>query len=220
MRPPILIALAVVLGATLWLSSQTDDTVEAVKGGERPSGNSGQAESADRGSAGPVNAARPPRGNTQARTAAGMGTSADAGESWEHRLLIQGVGQWRQRQADGLQARPTGMPSPWVSVQPPPPPMSVAVAPPAPPPPVAPPFPHKWIGRFNDEAEPAAPGASATASAVKPAIQRAVLAGPVSTWVVREGDVIERQWRVDQIQDRTMSLTYLPLQQRQTVVMK
>ena len=51
-------------------------------------------------------------------------------------------------------------------------------------------------------------------------IQRAVLAGPVATWVVKEGDVIEGQWRVDSIQDRTMRLTYLPLQQSQTVSMK
>ena len=81
---------------------------------------------------------------------------------------------------------------------------------------MAPRFPHAWIGRINDEA------ASAAATASQPAspIQRAVLAGPVATWVVKEGDVIDRQWRVDRIQDRTMSLTFLPLQQSQTVSMK
>lgn len=60
-------------------------------------------------------------------------------------------------------------------------------------------------------------GVSAPASQ---AIARAVLAGPQNTWVVRAGDVIEGQWRVDRIQDRTMSLTYLPLKQQQTVVMR
>jgi hypothetical protein len=38
--------------------------------------------------------------------------------------------------------------------------------------------------------------------------------------VAREGDVIEGQWRVDQIQERLIRLTYLPLQQSQTVAMK
>ena len=102
---------------------------------------------------------------------------------------------------------------------------------------MAPRFPHAWIGRVNDEtvnaeatppkAVAAASGPSAAASGaaavtVPPArpIQRAVLAGPVATWVVKEGDVIDSQWRVDRIQDRTMRLTYLPLQQSQTVSMK
>ena len=100
---------------------------------------------------------------------------------------------------------------------------------------MAPRFPHAWIGRVNDEAVNAvtAPAAAAVANAsaaasgataapARPArpIQRAVLAGPVATWVVKEGDVIEGQWRVDSIQDRTMRLTYLPLQQSQTVSMK
>ena len=67
---------------------------------------------------------------------------------------------------------------------------------------MAPPFPHAWVGRFNDPA------------------QRAIVSGADSTWVVAVGDVIDGQWRIDQIQERQMSLTYLPLQQRQTVAMK
>jgi len=79
---------------------------------------------------------------------------------------------------------------------------------------MAPRFPHAWVGRFNDEASPGA------ASQPAPATARAILAGPSSTWVVAVGDVIEGQWRVDQIQERQMRLTYLPLQQSQTVAMK
>ena len=95
---------------------------------------------------------------------------------------------------------------------------------------MAPRFPHAWIGRVNDETVSAvtapasanAAASGATAAPARPArpIQRAVLAGPVATWVVKEGDVIDSQWRVDRIQDRSMSLTYLPLQQSQTVSMK
>jgi len=95
-------------------------------------------------------------------------------------------------------------PQAWDSVLPPPPPV-VKASVEAPPPPVAPPFPHQWLGRFNDETPP---------------VPRAVVSGPQSTWVVRAGDVIEGQWRVDRIQDRTMTLTYLPLQQVQTIAMK
>jgi hypothetical protein len=109
---------------------------------------------------------------------------------------------------------------------------------------MAPPFTYKWLGRINDEqatvpttptptptprlaaSDPAASAptqvlAAASAPVVRPAraVQRAVIAGPRSTWVVREGDVIEGQWRVDSIQDRSMSLTYLPLQQAQTIAM-
>jgi hypothetical protein len=65
--------------------------------------------------------------------------------------------------------------------------------------PKAPRFPHAWVGRFND---------------------MVVVAGPQSTWVLAEGQVIEGQWRVDQIRDRQMQLTYLPFQQVQTVAMQ
>jgi hypothetical protein len=65
------------------------------------------------------------------------------------------------------------------------------------------------VGRFDDEA-----------TAGQKALRRAVISGPVSTWVAREGDVIEGQWRIDQIQERLMRLTYLPLQQSQTVALK
>jgi len=51
-------------------------------------------------------------------------------------------------------------------------------------------------------------------------VQRAVVAGPSSTWVLKEGDVIEGQWRVDRIDNHTMLLTYLPLKLPQTVAMK
>ena len=83
---------------------------------------------------------------------------------------------------------------------------------------MAPRFPHAWVGRFNDESVAAA-ASGASGVAAQP-VQRAILNGPETTWVVRAGDVIEGQWRVDRIQDRTMSLTYLPLKQQQTVVMR
>lgn len=140
-------------------------------------------------------------------TKAAAGEARTAGkasiEPWVAEALTQGVQQWQARTA-GLAGMPSG-PSPWASMQPPaPPPVKVVVEePPPPPPPMAPRFPHTWVGRFDDDTT-----------------QRAVLAGPQHTWVVHAGDVIDGQWRIDSIQDRRMSLTYLPLQQQQTIAMK
>ena len=125
--------------------------------------------------------------------------------------LIQGVARWQARgigQGDPVGRAPL---SAWAGVRPPAPPPSPVVAPSnePPPPPMAPRFPHAWVGRFNDE----------SVSNTLP-VDRAVVSGPRSTWVVRDGDVIEGQWRIDRIQGRTMSLTYLPLQQQQTVSMR
>lgn len=113
--------------------------------------------------------------------------------------LVASVAQWQSRQP--LPPLPKDTVLPWDSQRPPPAPLPEVVSI-APPPPMAPLFPHAWVGRFNDPAS------------------RAIVSGADSTWVVAVGDVIDGQWRVDQIQERQMSLTYLPLQQRQTVAMK
>ena len=112
---------------------------------------------------------------------------------------------------------------------PPPPPPPKPAPPPPPPPPAAPQFPYRWIGRFNDDAVDGAVGAvsaatSASAANAKPAviapIKRAILETPNATLVVKVGDVIEGTWRVDQIQDRSMTVMYLSLQQSQQVYLK
>lgn len=194
--------LAVVGGLSLYLSSQSDDELLAPS---RQPGAQARASSSVSGGGG---ANRP-----SDKRAAPM-------EPWVADGLTQGILRWQARSASdegALLLAKSGGASAWRSVQPPPP--RVVVVDPGPPPePTAPPFPHAWVGRFNDEGlPPAASGASAVRS---PALVRAVLAGPQSTWVVRVGDVIEGLWRVDRIQDRSMSLTYLPLKQQQTVVMR
>ena len=68
--------------------------------------------------------------------------------------------------------------------------------------PVAPPFPHAWVGRYVDD------------------VPRAVITGASTTWVLKVGDVIDGQWRIDTIQDRQLGVTYLPLQQALSVTMK
>lgn len=202
MRKPLLIGLAGVLGLTLWLSSQEQDDDLEVVARPRPAAQGAGvpapvAASGAASSAAPV-VPRAPSTTDARRTADPNG--------WVRQALLDGVQGWRLRRSESAALPPerpmtAAAPSAWASQQPPPPP--------SPPKgdrlsePVAPRFPHSWVGRVNDDA-----------------VQRAVLSGPVSTWVVRSGDVIEGQWRIDRIHDRTMTLTYLPLQQSQTVSMK
>lgn len=199
MRSPLLIALALALAATFWLQ-QGEDTggveVAERRGPARTQPAERSAPQAGRGAA-----ANGPRATTDdTPTAAG---------AW----LADRVQAWQARRAE-VEALPparvmtSAAPSAWSAAMPPPPPPPKQDRP-AEVVPMAPPFPHQWVGRFDDEASPGS----------KP-LRRAVISGSVSTWVVREGDVIEGQWRVDQIQERLVRLTYLPLQQSQTVAMK
>lgn len=208
MRTPLMIGLAAVLGATLWLSSQDEgdegaDAVEVVTS-RRPA----DAASASTGTRAPdatSSTATSPNAISPAAPASNPAAAVQAS-------LQSGLSGWLARRTEAATlppARPmtAATPSAWSAQLPPPPPAPRRVAQEAPPPPMAPRFPHAWVGRFNDESAP------------RP-LQRAVVSGPVSTWVVSAGDVIEGQWRVDRIQGHTMSLTYLPLQQSQIVSMK
>ena len=67
---------------------------------------------------------------------------------------------------------------------------------------MAPPFPHTWVGRYVGDGT------------------RAVIEGGAKTWVVQAHDGIEGKWQVDAIDDQHLHLTYLPLQQSQTINLK
>lgn len=222
MNRNLLIALVVVGGLAAFLGGQGDDDLLASqKGGKAPRRHE-REQAADGASA------------DRPKSTAGPGREAK-GElvaPWVAASLMDGVQRWQERGLQREQQREhvrdgvavadqSFKPAlAWASTAPPaPPPMRQRVeeeAPPPLPPPMAPRFPHAWVGRFNDDAPLQA---ASSASAPLP-VARAVLTSPQSTWVVRVGDVIEGQWRIDRIQDRTMSLTYLPLQQQQTVVMR
>lgn len=204
MRQPLMWVLAVVLGLTLWLSMQDDDTAlpaarqrdpAAVRGDGRP-----PAPGAEPAVGQPADRRPVPE---RARAAAGGASTPPADDA----RVLAAVVRWQHRVASAPASGkvPGGA---WRAVVPPPPPPPPEAAPP---PPQAPPFPHRWIGRFEDTVA----GASAPR-----ARQRAIVAGPVSTWVVAEGDQIDGQWRVDRIEDRTLRLTYLPLMQAQTTTMR
>lgn len=208
MRAPLMWALAAVLSATLWLGQRDDDAgVEPVRRTDRPSDQ---------------RPAQAPGAQSEGRPAhrvAEAGSRAAAPPT-EAAHLLSAVARWQQRStslpAVTLAAASV---SAWRGVAPPPPPAPVAEAQP---PPQAPAFPHRWLGRYQDAVAAPPPDMVAAASsqgAVRPR-QRAIIAGPVSTWVVAEGELIEGQWRVDRIEDRSLRLTYLPLMQQQTLTMR
>ncbi|MBT9492836.1 MAG: hypothetical protein IV107_10920 [Paucibacter sp.] len=91
----------------------------------------------------------------------------------------------------------------WGPPPPPPAPKQVAVAPQPPAAPVAPSFPYQLIGRLveGDQA-------------------LALLAGPQRSLAVKAGDVVDGQWRVEQVTERGLSLTWLPAKLNQNIMFK
>lgn len=200
MRPPLLIALALALAATWWL--QQGEETDGVEVAERRGPARTPSPDHERADAGRGGQAFGPRATAE--------QSSATGGAW----LVDRVQAWQARRAEvealpASRAMTAAAPSAWSAAVPPPPPPPPRSARSADAAPVAPPFPHQWVGRFDDDA-----------IGGEKAVRRAVISGPVSTWVAREGDVIEGQWRVDQIQERLMRLTYLPLQQSQTVALR
>lgn len=90
---------------------------------------------------------------------------------------------------------------------PPPPPAPPPAAPTPPPPPVAPPAPYQMIGRVVE-------GEGAKA------VEVALLTGPNKAVSARPGDVIDGQWRVDQVTSSGVRLTWLPGQLPQNIVFR
>lgn len=108
---------------------------------------------------------------------------------------------------------------PWAEVQaaqlaawqppppPPPPPAPPPVAAAPPPPPAAPPAPYQMIGRVVE-------GEGAKA------VDVALLSGPNKALSAKRGDVIDGQWRVEQVSDTGVRLTWLPGQLPQNIVFR
>lgn len=91
----------------------------------------------------------------------------------------------------------------WAPPPPPPAPKQVAAPPQPPPAPVAPAFPYQLIGRLVDGDQ-----------------AQALLAGPTRSLAVKAGEVVDGQWRVDQVTERGLSLTWLPAKLNQTIAFK
>lgn len=87
-------------------------------------------------------------------------------------------------------------------VAPPPPPPAPPPAPVAPPPPQAPPLPFAFLGKLQE-----------------PERLRVFLVRGERTYTVSEGDVLDGAYRVERVTDTQISLTYLPLNQIQTLAL-
>lgn len=134
------LALALALGATLWVASHDGgDTVEAVK-------SSGASASPAMGRVGQAERSAPAQVARKLAVPPPVSGSAPGGRE---ATLAQDIVAWKQREPIGL--KPEAELRAWGPSLPPPPPV-VAVAKVAPPPPQAPRFPHAWVGRFNDMA--------------------------------------------------------------------
>lgn len=85
----------------------------------------------------------------------------------------------------------------WKPPPTPPPPPSKPVPPP---PPMAPPLPYVFLGKKSEDGK-----------------WEVYLARGEQTYIAREQSIIEGQYRIDAIKPPTLSLTYLPLSQQQTL---
>ncbi|SFI02037.1 hypothetical protein SAMN04515618_1087 [Collimonas sp. OK307] len=84
---------------------------------------------------------------------------------------------------------------------PPPPPPPKELPPPPPPPPTAPPMPFNFVGLLQDQAKPTA-----------------FLAKDDQLLLVTTGDTVEGIYRIDSVSAKEIVLTYLPLNQRQSIL--
>lgn len=84
---------------------------------------------------------------------------------------------------------------------PPPPPPPKELPPPPPPPPTAPPMPFNFVGLLQDQAKPTA-----------------FLAKDDQLLLVTTGDTVEGTYRIDSVSAKEIVLTYLPLNQRQSIL--
>ncbi|HWW04564.1 hypothetical protein [Collimonas sp.] len=84
---------------------------------------------------------------------------------------------------------------------PPPPPPPKEEPPPPPPPPTAPPLPFNFVGLLQDQAKPTA-----------------FLAKDDQLLLVTAGDTVEGSYRIDSVSAKEIVLTYLPLNQRQSIL--
>lgn len=76
--------------------------------------------------------------------------------------------------------------------------------------PETPPFPYQWVGLWEQAAEDDNTGPNAP---------MAVIAGANATRIVKRGDVIDRQWRIEAITPTAVRLVYLPLSSPLTITM-
>lgn len=132
---------------------------------------------------------RPEPSAKPVRPAAARPSAAPQPAAWPLPLRPNTSAAWEPPPAQALAA--------WTVFRPPPPPRPepAASAPPA-----APPFPYVLIGRIEDGG-----------------VTRALMSGPHRTLDAKAGDVIDGQWRVEDVRGDGLDLLWLPGGLRQTL---
>ena len=110
---------------------------------------------------------------------------------------------WQPVQRQVWAAPPDAQFAAWAPPPPPPAPPEVKGPPPVPPAPVAPPFPYQIIGSLSENGQ-----------------TQVFLASPTRSLNARVGEVIDGQWRVDQVSATGLSLTWLPAQIKQQIALR
>lgn len=208
MKKPLLVALAAVLSSALYLNAQDEADIELAKGAAKRAQRPGPIES--------VGGVAKAPSFSPATASAAPGGGADA---LQMRTMRSAMMRWLER-AEEISPGGSGE-SAWVASMPVP--MRVEAEPsetespqvePAPPA-----FPHAWVGRIEDDGPPGtAESPVAGASAVRRPPLRAVISSADRTWLVREGEMLDENWRLDAIHSRSLQLTYLPLNKTLTVL--
>lgn len=92
-------------------------------------------------------------------------------------------------------------PHSWLPPPPPAPPPQAAAPAPAPAPPMAPPLPFSFFGLVDEKGQ----------------ARRVFLTKGDQLVIVKTNDVVEGQYRIDRITENAVDLTYLPLNQKQSI---
>ena len=146
-------------------------------------------------------AAQPVAGSSRRAAAPGAVTGAGAKTASAAEQLAPT--DWQPVQRKPWAAPPDAQFAAWAPPPPPPPPPEVKGPPPVPPAPVAPPFPYQIIGSLVESGQ-----------------TQVFLAGPSRSLNARAGEVIDGQWRVDQVSATGLSLTWLPAQIKQQIAFR
>ena len=79
-------------------------------------------------------------------------------------------------------------------------------------------FPYQWVGLWTEPSS-AADGNGLQPAAVPTAQPMAIIAGPNSTWMVKQGDVLDEDWKIASISASQLQVIYLPSMARETISM-
>ncbi len=79
-------------------------------------------------------------------------------------------------------------------------------------------FPYQWVGLWTEPSS--ALDSAGPQPTTQPATQPvAIIAGPHSTWMVKQGDLLDEDWKIASISASQMQVIYLPSMARETISM-